>query len=368
MARIAVRTFAAAGVFAAILGFSRFSFGLLLPAIKLELQASYAAYGVISAANFAGYVAGTAAVPVLLRFWNKPRIWNATALFAMSLAMFATALAGTLAQLGSIRFLVGFASGIAAILTIALALDGVSARVRGLVSGGSWAGGGIGLAICGALIGPNAHLVWRAQYALLAAISLACSVGFALISRTRAQGAPAPHGSQSPQWSPFAYRLAIAYALFGFGYIIYMVYASAYLLRLGTQAGSVATVWIVFGMGGAFGALFWGRIFDRFGSPIVLASALVACAGGVLYNAPFITGMAVFGTPAIVSALARRVTGESSYATLLSILTACFGIGQIAGPLGAGFIIDRAGLASGIPLTAAPLAIAATLVWRRNAR
>lgn len=365
MARIVIRTAAAAAVFAAILGFSRFSFGLLLPAIKGELRGSYAAYGLVASANFAGYLAGTVAVPKLLKAWNNARVWNAASLAAMASAMLATSLAATLSEVTALRFVVGACSGIAAILTIALTLDGVQPRVRGLVSGGIWAGGGLGLGICGALVDPHAHLGWRVQYAAMAALSFAAVAVFAVLPMDRATVAATP-SAQGWRWSGFSSRLALAYALFGFGYIIYMVYASAYLLTSGMQPSALASAWIAFGLGGAAGALFWGRLFDRFSSPFVLAAALLACAAGVVFNVPFVTGMAVFGTPTIVSALARSIASDESYAKVLSMLTASFGIGQIAGPLGAGFVIDRAGLASGIPITAAPLVLAATLVcWHR---
>lgn len=366
MARVAIRTAAAAAVFAAILGFSRFSFGLLLPAIKAELRGSYSAYGLIASANFAGYLAGTLVVPRLLKAWSDARIWNGASLVVMAVAMFATSLAATLSEVTVLRFIVGICSGIAAILTIALTLNGVEPRIRGFVSGGIWAGGGLGLGICGAFVDPHAHLGWRVQYAAMAAISLAAIVAFVALPMDRIKSAVALPSAQIRRWSGLSSRLAVAYALFGFGYIVYMVYASAYLLGSGMPASALASAWMLFGLGGAIGALLWGKLFDRFPSPLVLACALLVCACGVIFNVPFITGMAVFGTPTIVSALARNIAGDESYTKMLSLLTASFGIGQIAGPLGAGFVIDRTGLASGIPVTAAPLVLAATLLcWHR---
>lgn len=368
MARIALRTVAAAAVFAAILGFSRFSFGLLLPAIKVQLPGSYAMYGFVAAANFAGYLIGTAAVPLLLRRWKNERVWNAVALVAMAAGMFATSLAATLTQVAALRFMVGVCSGVAAILTITLALSGVHARMRGLVSGGIWSGASIGLGICGALIDPHAGLDWRFQYAAMAVLSLFAILLFIAWPMERAHAASNVSTIPRVRWSGFLSRLLLAYALFGFGYIVYMVYTSAFLLRSGVSGSAVAQSWIVFAVGGTVGALAWGRIFDRFRSPFVLGAALAACACGVAFNAPFIAGMAIFGTPTIVSALARDIAGEAAYAKALSLLTAAFGVGQMAGPLGAGVAIDRAGLAAGVPIAAAPLLLAATLVCARHVR
>lgn len=364
---LALRTIAGGCVFAAILGFSRFSFGLLLPPLMHEMHGPYGAYGAIAGANFAGYLLGTAAIELLLKTRDDIRFWNAAALVGMGFAMLATAGSTTLWQIGMLRFLVGLCSGIGAILTITIALDGVAEHLRGLVSGGIWAGGGLGVAVCGALVNPHAHFGWRAQYTLMATATLATVIAFAAFRVSRKRSNTYSTGAAAFHWNVTLLRLAAAYALFGFGYIVYMVYASSYRLHTGQSASAVAFSWLVFGAGGAAGALVWGKIFDRYRSPLTLCAALALCAFGVIADLPFLTGMAVFGTPAIVSALARDVANDAAYTKVLSRLTACFGVGQIAGPLGAGFVIDHAGLGAGIPMTAAPLIIAAMAACVRRA-
>lgn len=367
MVALALRTIAAASVFAAILGFSRFSFGLLLPALMHELQGTYGAYGVIAAANFLGYVVGTAAVPLLLKRKNDARLWNAAALCAMALAMLLTSLGTALWQVGVLRFTVGVCSGVGAILTLSIALEGVAPRLRGLVSGGIWAGGGLGLAIAGALVDPHAAFTWRTQYALMAGASLLAAAAFSIFRAARPVQRNASSGHASFTWNAQLRRLAAAYGLFGFGYIVYMVFASSYRLHAGDSASALSLSWVAFGLGGAAGAIVWGKVFDFKPSPLTLCAALTIGAIAVLVNVPFMSGMSVFGTPAIVSALVRNAAGEHGYAQALSALTVCFGIGQIAGPLGAGFVIDHAGLSAGVSMTAVPLALAAVAACVRHA-
>src|SRR2546427_4057679 len=57
-------TWWAAASFAANLGFSRISYGLLLPSIRMDLRGDYSAYGLIGTANFVGYLLGTLVVPL----------------------------------------------------------------------------------------------------------------------------------------------------------------------------------------------------------------------------------------------------------------------------------------------------------------
>lgn len=358
---IAVRTVTAAMVFAAILGFARFSFGLLLPAIKLEIPGTYAAYGLMAAANFAGYLAGTATVPFLLKMWHREHLWNSAALLLIAAGMFATAMAATLPEVAALRFAVGACSGVAAILTISLAMSGVPARLRGLVSGGIWAGAGLGIGISGALISPDAHLTWRLQYAVMAALTIVAMLAFLAWRIDESSAAPKVPVIKPVRKERAFWRLNVAYALFGFGYIVYMVYASPYWLGTGLKHSAVAQSWIIFGAGGALGAIAWGRIFDRFRSPLIFSVALIMCACGAVLNVPFIAGVGIFGIPAIVSALAREMSDDAAYANVLSALTVSFGIGQIAGPLAAGTIIDRFGLQAGIPMAAAPILLAALL-------
>ncbi|MBV9231128.1 MAG: hypothetical protein JOZ18_17590, partial [Chloroflexi bacterium] len=58
-------TWWAAASFAAIVGFSRISYGLLLSSIRADLRGAYSLYGLVNTANFVGYLLGTLALPLL---------------------------------------------------------------------------------------------------------------------------------------------------------------------------------------------------------------------------------------------------------------------------------------------------------------
>ncbi|MBO0795902.1 MAG: YbfB/YjiJ family MFS transporter, partial [Ktedonobacteraceae bacterium] len=139
----------AAASLAAIVGFSRISYGLLLPSIQANLGGTYSAYGMVSTANFAGYLLGTLVVPLLLTRLRKQIMLNSAALLLMDGAMIGSALSLNLVQLSIWRFLVGFFSAIALVLTLSLALERVVPQTRGRASGIIWMGASLGVSVSG---------------------------------------------------------------------------------------------------------------------------------------------------------------------------------------------------------------------------
>lgn len=141
----------AAFSFAVILGFSRLSYGLLLPTIRSDLSGSYGSYGLVGTANFAGYLGGTLGVPFLLARYNDRIKLNLVALLGMNLTLIASAFSFDLWQLGFWRFLIGFFSAVATVLTMALTLERIFPTQRGRASGLAWMGGSLGIVISGLL-------------------------------------------------------------------------------------------------------------------------------------------------------------------------------------------------------------------------
>jgi predicted MFS family arabinose efflux permease len=132
-------TFWAAAVFAVTLGFSRLSYGLLLPALRHTFGGELASYGLIGTVNFVGYLLGTLLVPPLLgRLHNRTQL-NVWSCLLLGLSMIGSALSWSLLSLSVWRFWVGLISAPATVLTVALALERVRPAGRGLASGIVWA-------------------------------------------------------------------------------------------------------------------------------------------------------------------------------------------------------------------------------------
>jgi MFS family permease len=178
----------AAGCFAAIMGFSRLAYGVLVPPMRHALGGSYALYGTIGAANFVGYLAGTMLASRLARRVERSRA-NFAALGAMCLAMAASGLANGPLVLGVLRFSVGVASGTALAFTLSLAVERVAPERRGLAAAIVWGGGSLGIALVGvgALAVPLAlPFAWRVQWIAMAVAGALCAAVFFRLTRDRA--------------------------------------------------------------------------------------------------------------------------------------------------------------------------------------
>jgi len=81
---------------ATILGFSRLSYGLLLPALRMDLGGSYSVYGTLGTVNFVGYLFGTLALPLVLAQTRQRFVLNLFASCAMSVTLFASGWSFTL--------------------------------------------------------------------------------------------------------------------------------------------------------------------------------------------------------------------------------------------------------------------------------
>jgi len=363
------RVAAAAACFAAIMGFSRLAYGVLVPAIQHSLGGGYALYGAIGAANLFGYFIGTLGAAKLAARHDRAQS-NAGALVAMCAAMAASALVRDPLQLGILRFAVGVASGVALALTLSLAVEGVSPARRGLAAAIVWGGGALGIALVGAVpVGWSTQ--WRFQWLAMALAGVACAAVFAWLTSRSGPVAPA-RAQQSGGGSVFgrAYLpLTLAYFAFGFGYIDLVTFLGASLSR--THGLPPGTAWIVLGTTGVAGAAVWGPVVDRFRSGLPVAAACGLCALGALLlalgsaSAAFIGSLAVgvsfIGVPAMVGALVQQREHPTHYAGTFALITAVLACGQVVGPLAGGFAAERLGTPAALYVAAAALALAASL-------
>src|SRR5579863_2996498 len=96
-------TWWSAAAMAVDIGFSRTSFGLLLPAIKRDLAGSYGVYGWVASANFAGYLLGTIALLVLLRHLRSRESATVLSLVLLAITTAVQAFCHTLVLLALLR-------------------------------------------------------------------------------------------------------------------------------------------------------------------------------------------------------------------------------------------------------------------------
>lgn len=366
-----LRVGSAAACFAAIMGFSRLAYGVLIPGMRDALGGSVGLYGAIGGANMVGYLVGSLLTTRLARRPDRSRV-NTAALLAMCAAMAACGLVREPLALGVLRFAVGVASGIALALTLALAVERVPAARRGLAAAIVWGGGCAGIALVGAASGfanaasPDA---WRAGWIAMGLVGAACTIVFArLTGGSFAAGERRDDGGAVGLFARGRYRaLTLAYFAFGAGYIDVVTFFGASLAR--AHGLPLGAVWTLLGVSGLAGIMIWGPLVDRLRSGVPVAIACAACALGAAlvatgtaagaFAGALAIGISFIGVPAMVGALLQQREPGERYPRAFASMTVMLGIGQILGPLAGGVIADRLGTAAAVEAGALALGVAA---------
>jgi predicted MFS family arabinose efflux permease len=375
---IALVSWAALGV-ALNVGIARFTYGVMLPALQRDLSLAYFGGGALNAAHLLGYLAGTLAAPTLARRLGMPRLSRyAHALVALSALICALAPNSApsgplLLALGRLGTGLGAGAGIVAILVIVLAA--VPAASRSLASALVWSGMGFAVVLSGLAAGPLVEGTngWRAAFAVSAAIAALLALVFPPRGLRTAAAEPAAARSGLNQFLRARWSFLIgAYFMFGAGYIAWSTFAGARLAAIGAPLGAVSAMWIAFGAAMIAGSALSFAVLriDR-RRRFALVAALLAGALGALASwsdAPgaalagaLLVGLGTAATPTIVTTTARERCSAEDYALAFSVATAALGIGQLLGPLAAGALADRLGVAAVALFAVAVYAVGAAL-------
>jgi predicted MFS family arabinose efflux permease len=361
---IALVAWAALGI-ALNVGIARFTYGVMLPALQRDLALDYFGGGALNAMHLLGYLAGTLAAPMLARRLSMPRLSrHAHALVALSALVCAIAPGSTpigpvLLALGRLGTGLGAGAGIVAILVIVFAA--VPAALRSLASALVWSGMGFAVVLSGLAAGPlveGAH-GWRAAFAVSAVLAALLALVFPPRGLRPAGAEPAAQPSHGlRQFLRARWHFLIGtYFLFGAGYIAWSTFAGARLAAIGAPLASVSAMWIAFGVAMIAGSAITFALLriDR-QRKFALVAALLAGALGALASWSDATGAALVGallvglgtaaTPTIVTTYTRERCSAEDYALAFSVATAALGVGQLLGPLAAGALADRLGVAA----------------------
>ena len=359
---------------ASALGFARFAYGLLIPAMRTELHWSLARAGTLTTANSLGYLLGAvAAAPVARRL-------GVAVTFRLGMVITAAALAATPAADGSYPGLlltrtVAGLSGALVFVTAGVIAARAGAGARSAASLAiCFAGAGLGIAVSGAVIPPllgHHPGRWPLAWGVLAvAAGLATVISWTAAQGRRESGTAAPivHlGSVARLW-----QVALAYLLFATGYIAYITFLSAYLADHHASVAQVALTWAVLGLAAMAAPALWSRPISTWPGARALAALLAvlsaAAALALVTTAPAaVTGSAIgygatfLGVPAATTALIRAAIPPGDWTGALAAFTVVFAAGQMAGPYLAGALADHYGSGATLAWTAALCAAGAVV-------
>ena len=355
------------------MGIGRFVYTPILPMMTTELSLSASQAGMIASSNFLGYLIG-ALLATSKVFQNAKRFWMLSALTMSALTTLFMWLANSYGQFLILRFLGGLVSAWVLVFTSAMVIEHLVRSGRQSLNAVLFAGVGIGI-VCSSILTLLAALYgdgWRSAWLYSGVFSFMGVLIVLYLVPSRAENKQTKDSLKSADIQMIMPLIA-AYGLFGFGYIITATFI-AQLVRSAHYTLSVETwVWVLVGLSAAPSVWLWNKLSRHLGNRKTLALALVveaiAVALSVLYQT--ITGFvlsAIFlgGTFMAITALglveARRQSGgDPSYP--LALMTAAFGLGQIVGPLTAGYLKDMTGsflwpsLAASIALLAAAILV-----------
>lgn len=364
---------ALSGSAAVSVGFARFGYALILPAMQSSLDLNYAQAGWLNTSNALGYLLGSLLTVLLVGRIGNHRLL-VSGLLITTLALFANAATHDLFLLNTIRFITGVGAAWAFIC------GGVLASVlgtRAIVI--YFGGGGSGMLITGA------GLPWLFELAgahawpwAWIAMGLVCTpITIAAIAAARYSGEPATRKGSAPwAWQPCS-KAFIAYFLFGLGYIAYMTFIIAWVRLNASAALSLAAttsiMWALLGGASMLAPVVWKPLFDGRANGTPMAAAMTTLGvgalvplvtpslGGVWVSAALV-GVSVLMVPSAVTGFVKTNLAPGAWGSALAVATSLFAIGQTIGPAAAGWVSDQTGsLSVGLGLSAGILFAGALL-------
>ena len=263
------------------LGFGRFALGMILPSMGASLGLSYSQMGLISTANFAGYLLAVLICGKLTQRFGARKVIG----FALLLAGVSMLCIGASRRLFIIILLyalTGIGSGMSNVPMMSLVSAWFTSRLRGRAAGFIVIGSGFAILISGQLVpwlnGPDGA-GWRLSWLVLGSAVLLVAVVCYLVLRDRPQDlglqpvgsgltADAGHGRVSfdkERVRPrVIYHCAAIYFLFGFTYVIYATFIVTTMVQeRGYSEAAAGSFWSWVGLLSLFSGPVFGVLSDK---------------------------------------------------------------------------------------------------------
>jgi MFS family permease len=223
------------------LGLARFSYGLLLPVMREDLDWSYLVAGTMNTANALGYFIGALSSPAMMRRMTVHQFFISSAVIT-GIFLFLSGCTDQTSLLFIYRVIAGIASAwifVAGGVLISQ-LGTIHANKSGLMLGIFYAGPGLGIVLSSAILpffnDLGVKISWDHSWQLSwYALGILCLI-FTLILIKPISSIPAippkPSGDSGTPLKSYAPAL-MGYFMFGVGYIGYMTFVVALLKQLG---------------------------------------------------------------------------------------------------------------------------------------
>jgi MFS family permease len=377
------------------LGLARFSYGLLLPVMREDLDWSYLVAGSMNTANAIGYLIGAMSSPAMMRRMTVHQFFISASIIA-GIFLFLSGCTDQTIWLFAYRVLAGIASAwifVAGGVLISQ-LGSIHSNRSGLLLGIFYAGPGLGI-VLSSIVLPffndfgykiNWEHSWQLSWYALGVLCIA----FTLILIRPVMSIPAlPPKLAGQAATPIKSYIPvlIGYFMFGVGYIGYMTFVVALLKQLGFSASTLHIFYAILGFAVMASSRLWAKMLDRFkgGQSLAILNTLLGVASLIpaliaIYDVPlsplifvsiFISGIlfgAVFlSAVASTTAFVKHNMPSSDWVGGITAFTSIFAAGQIIGPTIAGWISDgQGGLARGLLFSGIALLLGGLIASRQK--
>ena len=381
------------------LGFGRFAYTPILPSMKEGLSLTYTQMGWIGTGNFTGYLIFSL-LGGYLATRIGPRLVISVALVLVAVSLFLTGISDSFEFALAMRILTGAGSAASNVPIMALASAWFATSRRGMATGILVSGSSVALLFLGPLIPLILESFpgygWRVSWYVLGGATLFIALLNYLFLRNHPEekglkpfGEPAqlPPSLSSHSFSMknlytsrSLWHLAVIFFTFGFSYIIFMQYFSAYLVNeAGLGVEKAGSFLMLLGILSIFCGPFWGTVSDFIGRKYGLA--LVLLTQGICYLifglmksdvgyllSTILFGLTAWSVPSIIAAAVGDTVGPRLTPAALGFTILIFGTGQALAPPIGGRIADFTGSFTSAFLLSAVVAFAgmtASLLLRK---
>jgi len=359
-------------------GVARFAYGLVLPAMREDLQWSYSTAGFLHTANSIGYMVGALVCVAWLRALPSAKGFRIGTYLVVG-SLIATPVLEHLWHLSMVRSVTGFGSAWMVSFGAALVshIYADSPSKRGTATGIYFSGAGFGMILSGGFVPPWLEYMgpssWNiAWYALGIGSLLLALVPMRIAARaTPMASAPANAATSRIPISPYLPCL-VAYFLFGAGNNVYLTFLAAWIGERGQTWHFVTLAWWVLGAGICLSPVIWSRALNTWPATRTLSTCLFATGIGVsasflgnslapILLSAFLYGASLFIAPTSITLLARSTRPPEEWATYVALFSFVFSLGQSIGPWAAGVVADNFGLSVGMAFSAAIIVLGSAL-------
>jgi MFS family permease len=327
------------------MGIGRFVYTPVLPFMAEAIPLSASQAGLIASANFLGYLLG--ALATAFRLPGQPKLWLLGALVASAVTTGAVGLWPSVTAIAGLRFLGGMASAFVLVFASSLVLEGLAKVGRSSLAWVHFAGVGIFIALSSQVI--LLPVSWSGMWIVSGLVSLIGVVAVGILVPAQPVALPARPMAAGSQNAGLI-RLALAYGLFGFGYVITATFLIAIVREAPNLRAFEPVAWLMVGLAAVPSVLIWVTIGRRIGlerayalscavEAVGVVASLSNTTAGILVAAILLGGTFVGVTALGLQAARKMAAGDPRRA--LGLMTTAFSIGQIVGPSFAGFLRDR---------------------------